>query len=104
MADIKLIKFTSGEEIIATIVSQDTEKSLVVKDAITLVYRPTQEGGGAMSVGFAPFMPYAEGEVLLYASSMAAITDVKEDLAKEYDRIFGAGIVIAQANDSIYKA
>ena len=53
MADIKLIKFVSGEEIICTQVSALAE-TREIKDAVTLVYRPQE--GGKMSVGFAPFL------------------------------------------------
>jgi hypothetical protein len=94
MADIKLIKFSSGEEIIATIISVG-EGATVIKDGVTLVYHQTKEG--TVSVGFSPFMPYHEGTVAVYHSAMAAITDVKQELLNEYNRIYGSGIVVAPA-------
>jgi hypothetical protein len=100
MADLKLIKFTSGEEIICTLISAG-DGAKVVKDAVTLVYRPKE--GGQMTVGFAPFMPYSDGTVSLYDSSIAAITEVNKDLTNEYNRIFGSGIVVASANDTAFK-
>lgn len=101
MDNIKLIKFTSGEEIIATVVSTD-EGFMTIKNGVTLVYRPHQDNG-AMSVGFAPFMPYSEGNISLNHTSVSGTADVKDDLLSEYNRIFGSGIVLAQANDAAFK-
>lgn len=100
MANIVLIKFVSGEEIIADLISAG-DSAKVISDAVTLVYRPQE--GGKMTVGFAPFMPYAEGSITLYDSSILAIGQPQEDLVNEFNRIFGAGIVLAQANDAAFK-
>ena len=101
MSDTKLIKFVSGEEIVCTLISSG-EGAKVIKDAVTLVYRPQKDG--QMSVGFAPFMPYSEGTLALYDQSIAAITQANQDITNEYNRIFGSGIVVAPANDKILKA
>ena len=101
MADIKLIKLTSGEEILATVVSNDNS-ALSINDAVILVYRKAE--GGNMAVGFAPFMPYAEGNITINSTAIASTADCKQDLVDEYNRIFGAGIVIASANDAVLKA
>lgn len=91
MANIKLIKFVSGEEIVADVIATN-EQGLVISDAVTLVYRPQE--GGQMTIGFAPFMPYSEGTLTLYHLAILAITEPQEDLRKEFNRIF------APANDS----
>jgi hypothetical protein len=100
MANIVLIKFVSGEEIIADLVT-DADNNKVIKDAVTLVYRPQE--GGSMTVGFAPFMPYSNGSITLYDTSILAFGEPQEDLKREFERIFGSGIVVAQANDSVFK-
>ena len=103
MADTKLllIKLTSSEEILCTQITSG-EGAMVIKDAVLLIYRQAKEG--AMSVGFAPFMPYADGTISLNHSAISANGYPKQDLADEYNRIFGSGIVIAGANDAAYKA
>lgn len=100
MANIRLFKFVSGEEIIAD-VKENQHERYIVEDAVTLVYRP--QDGGKMTVGFAPFMPYAEGNISLFKSSLISESDPQRDLKDEFNRIFGAGIVIAPANDSALK-
>jgi hypothetical protein len=103
MADTKLllIKLTSSEEILCTQISSG-EGAMVIKDAVLLIYRQAKEG--AMSVGFAPFMPYADGTISLNHTAISANGYPKQDLADEYNRIFGSGIVIAGANDAAFKA
>jgi hypothetical protein len=103
MADTKLllIKLTSSEEILCTQISSG-EGAMIIKDAVLLIYRQAKEG--AMSVGFAPFMPYADGTISLNHSAISANGYPKQDLADEYNRIFGSGIVIAGANDAAFKA
>ena len=94
MADIKLIKFNSGEEIICELISSG-EGAMVIKNGVTLVYQQTKEG--TVSVGFAPFMPYHDGTIAIYHTSITAITDVKQELLNEYNRIYGSCIVVAAA-------
>jgi hypothetical protein len=103
MADTKLllIKLTSSEEILCTQISSG-EGAMIIKDAVLLIYRQAKEG--AMSVGFAPFMPYADGTISLNHTAISANGYPKQDLADEYNRIFGSGIVIAGANDAAFKA
>lgn len=101
MADIKLYKLNSSEEIMCTVVSTE-DTTVTIKDSVLLIYRQAKEG--AMSVGFAPFMPYADGDIILNKSSIASSSTPKQDLADEYNRIFGSGIVIAGANDAAFKA
>lgn len=101
MADIKLIKFVSGEEIICELISAG-EGAKVIKNGVTLVYHQTEKG--TVSVGFSPFMPYSEGTIAIYDESICGITDVKKELLSEYNRIYGSGIVLAGANDAQFKA
>lgn len=102
MADkLLLVKLTSSEEIMCTQVSSG-EGAMVIKDAVLLIYRQAKEG--AMTVGFAPYMPYADGTISLNHSAVASTGTPKQDLADEYNRIFGSGIVIAGANDAQFKA
>ena len=96
MADINLIKFMSGEEIICEIVSAG-DGAKVIKNGVTLVYHQTKEG--TVSVGFSPYMPYSDGTIAIMDSSIQSVTQVKKELLNEYNRIYGSGIVVAAANE-----
>jgi len=93
MNDIKIIKLTSGEEIIANIVVSDND-TIEIKEAVALMYQ--QLDGGRMSVGFAPYMPYANDNITLYKSAIASTASVKGPLLAEYNRSF-SNIIIAPA-------
>lgn len=94
MSTIKLYKLTSGEEIVANVKGTAPEY-IEIDDAVTLVYQ--QAPGGKMTVGFAPFMPYSEGSIILYSRTIAGTSDVTEQLLTEYQRVFSK-IEIAPAS------
>lgn len=56
MTDVKLIRMTSGEDVIATLISED-ENSVTIKDAIVAI--PAGKG----ELGFAPWSPLLSKEV-----------------------------------------
>jgi len=91
MNEIKLIRLISGHEVLAKVVDS-TPGILVLNQPVALVYQ--QSGPGQMSVGFAPFMPYAEGDIPLERAVIAAIATPKDQMNKEYVRAT-SGIVIA---------
>lgn len=97
MSEIVLFKLISGEELIAKVIMRGLMTE--IQDAVTLVYH--QVGDGKMSVGFAPFMPYANDKsIKLNPSSIASEADPKDQILGEYNRIF-SNIVIAPANSII---
>lgn len=95
MSTIKLIKFISGEEIICEIPDHVTtathDSSWEVKNAVTLVYHQSEDG--KTSVGFAPCMPYTQGNITILLKSVSAMGNVKEQLLKEYNRVFSSIIL-----------
>ena len=86
MNEVVLIKLISGEEIIGTLVGTAPEY-VELKDTVTVAYHPA--GDGKMSAGFAPHMPYSEGNLTLYTPAIAFRAELKEDMLNEYKRIFG---------------
>lgn len=94
MSEIKLYKLMSGEEIIAEKV-RDNVSYTVITNAVSIVYH--QVGEGQMSAGFAPYMPYSEGNIDLNNHAIASSSDVQSKLLAEYNRVFSK-IVIAPAN------
>jgi hypothetical protein len=85
--DIVLLKLTSGEEIIGTVVNESPD-CIEIKDTVSIVYHPS--GDGKMSAGFAPHMPYANGAITLFRTAIAVRANLNEDMLTEYKRIFGA--------------
>lgn len=95
MNEIILFKLTTGEELIAKVTGRGVNTQIT--DAVTLVYHQVSEG--RMSVGFAPFMPYAADtkDISLNNSTIAAEATPTDQILSEYNRVF-SNIVIAPAN------
>lgn len=94
MNEIVLFKLISGEEIIGTVYNT-TDTEFELEDSVTIAYHSA--GDGKMSAGFAPHIPYAEGNIFLSKSAVAFRSAVKEDMLNEYKRIFGGIITPRQS-------
>jgi hypothetical protein len=94
MGDVKVFKMISGEEIIGNVVSSDSSK-YEVKNPAQIVLQRTETG---MAVAMAPYMPYADGNINLYSTAIAADCSPDIKLVNEYNKLFGSGIQIAPAS------
>ena len=94
MSDVKVFKMISGEEIIGNVVSTDSSK-YEVKNPAQIVLQRTETG---MAVAMAPYMPYADGNINLYSTAIAADCSPDIKLVNEYNKLFGSGIQIAPAS------
>jgi hypothetical protein len=94
MGDVKVFKMINGEEIIGNVVSTDSSK-YEVKNPAQIVLQRTETG---MGVAIAPYMPYADGNINLYSTAIAADCSPDINLVNEYNKIFGSGIQIAPAS------
>ncbi len=95
MNKIKVFKMINGEEIISEVFNHYSDY-FELKNPATIMLQPTQ--GGGMGVGIAPYMPYAEENINLYKTAIAAEGVPEQKMQDEYNRIFGAGIQIAPAS------
>lgn len=85
MADVKLIRMSSGEDVVATIVKKETD-ILTIKDAIVAI--PTSQG----KIGFAPWSPLISKENPVIPVSMnfvVYITEPDSGIVEQYGSMFG---------------
>lgn len=90
---IKVFKLLNGEEIIAKTVL--TGLGYTLSDPAAIVIQQTEKGVG---VALAPYMPYAESDITLFASAIATEGTPSQSMANEYNRIFGSGIEVVSAS------
>lgn len=83
-------------EIVLTQVKDRTDTIIKLKDAAQMVMQEIEPGRAG--VGLQPFIPYGRN-VELHVSSITAEFELDQQVENEYNRLFGAGIVIAGAND-----
>jgi hypothetical protein len=89
---IKVFKLLNGEELIASV--EITGLGYILKDPAAIVIQQTAKGVG---VALAPYMPYANSQITLYASAIVSESTPNLDMENEYSRIFGSGIQVVSS-------
>jgi len=89
---IKVFKLLNGEELIAS--TSITGLGYILKDPAAIVIQQTAKGVG---VALAPYMPYANSQITLYASAIVSESTPNLDMENEYSRIFGSGIQVVSS-------
>lgn len=91
---IKILKLITGEELITEVISS-SDHGYKIENPATIVVKQTNAG---MGVALAPFLAYTKGAVSLAKHAVAVEAEADDQLVNEYNRIFGAGIVVAPAS------
>ena len=91
---LKVYKLINGEELIAEVFNS-FDAYIELKSAAMIVMQQTERG---MGVGLAPYMPYVKGNIHLQKHAIAASGEPDPNMANEYNRLFGSGIVTAPAS------
>ena len=92
---IRGFRLNTGE-IVLTQIKERNESVIKLKDAAQMVMQEIEPGRAG--VGLQPFIPYGKN-VELYVANITAEFELDQQVENEYNRIYGAGIVIAGAND-----
>ena len=88
MIDVKLFRISTGEEVVAELVSE-TADTVTVRNG--LVVLPTNNG-----VGFAPWATVIDNdnpEIELSWKHIIYKVPVQEDVAKKYNEMFGSKLI-----------
>ena len=98
MADIKLIHFVNGEDVLGEIL-EETEQHFVVKNPCHIGL--AQDQNGKPSLSLQPLVIFSKQEVVdLQKSHYIYCVDVDQGIVNQYNEIFGNIIVPSQ---SIFK-
>ena len=88
MIDVKLLRITTGEEVVAELLSE-TEETITVQNG--LVVLPTNTG-----VGFAPWatvISKENPEITMSKRHVEYVAEVQEDVCKKYNEMFGSKLI-----------
>jgi hypothetical protein len=88
MINVKLFRITTGEEVVAELVSE-TDDTVTLKNG--LVVLPTNTG-----VGFAPWATVIDPDnpdITLSKQHIVYVVPVQEDVAKRYNEMFGSKLI-----------
>ena len=93
MSNVKAIKLSSGEELVAEVVSE-TETTITFKNPLGCVMQRSEKGP---VLGFIPWMQAGNGgPFVVKIDKIVTTSEVAEDVLNGYNQIFGAGIVVPQ--------
>lgn len=91
MSDVTVFKMISGEEVMGKII-EEQDGFYMVKEPASI--HMTDQGGGKVGVGIAPYMPYAkEKKIQVNKLAVAAVGTAADEMEAEYERIFGHGLI-----------
>ncbi len=92
MSEIKILRMTSGEEIIAKATEKMEGGWTLKKPAILIPH-------GQGQLALAPWMPYADvKEMNIPQEHIVFVVEPVEDLQNEYNQAFGSGLVVPNKN------
>lgn len=92
MINVKLLRITTGEEVIAELLSEDDETITVQNGLVVLP--------SAQSVGFAPWatvISKENPEITMSKKHVVYIAEVQEDVSKKYNEMFGSKLITPNA-------
>ena len=88
-ANVTLIKFLGGEEILAEVLSDGIEK-LTVKNAVRIVVIPDKSSPQTPQVGLAPYLQFSDSKELTFNKNLIVTTATPlTDFVNQYNSLFG---------------
>jgi hypothetical protein len=90
--EIKLMRLVTGEDVLAEIVDSG-DVGVQIRNPLIVYIRPTETG--VPSVGLSQWIPYsADKEFTIKHDKIVVTSNPAEDLRTQYDRVYGAGIIM----------
>lgn len=89
MINVKLFRISTGEEVVAELVSE-TDTSVVMQNGLVII--PTPQGG----IGFAPWAPVIskdKPEIEVSKNFLVYIVEVDDQVKTKYNEIYGSKLV-----------
>lgn len=95
---IKILKLTSGEDIICDY--EETDGKCVIEKPAKLLMVPTEDGG--MGIGIMPWIPFTDDKQFEIKKEciMLEPMDPSRDIKNEYSTRFGSGFIDTTPNST----
>lgn len=98
MSSVRILKLSTGEDIMGKISEIDVNGQFVymVENPVIILMSPkSHDNPFEMSLGIAPYVPYAkESKIMIMPHQIIALFEAETKLANEYNSRFGSGIVV----------
>ena len=85
MADIKLLRLTTGEDIVAEVTYSDDETTTISKPFVLIPMAQNPSGGSETKLYFSPFIPFAENdEFTIKEENIITVNEPKKEITDNY--------------------
>lgn len=85
MANVKVIKLSTGEDLIGQILDSDESKAVAIANPCQIVVKPKENAEGTFLLGLAPWAPYSkDGVVPIVPSHIVAAFTPDDTMEGEY--------------------
>ena len=96
MSNIRIIRLTSGEDIIGDVKEEEIEGNVLItieKPAVIMMM-PKPDNADEFGVGLAPYSPFAKGnKVPIFAYHVISLYEPEPQLLNAYNQRFGSGLI-----------
>lgn len=94
--NIKLVRLISGEDIVCELTEEIDH--VVLTNPLMLYMQPGQQQSAQPKVGLAPWMHYSsDKDFTLSRDKVVVISEPVEELSRQYDSIYGAGLILPKS-------
>ena len=88
MHNVKIIRMQTGEDIMASMVGEEEEETVLLEDPMRLIYRRMPTGQTVlMMMPWLPVELIKDNSALIYNSDIITIIDPKESMVQYYDNL-----------------
>jgi hypothetical protein len=88
MHNVKIIRMQTGEDIMASMIGEEQEETVLLEDPMRLIYRRMPTGQTMlMMMPWLPVELIKDNSALIYNSDIITIIDPKESMVQYYDNI-----------------
>ena len=95
MANIRVVKLISGEDVIADI-DENIEGLVILKKPLMVMMIPNQNN--QFGIGLAPFCPYAKDDIVpIRSGAVISIFEPETGMLNEYNSRYGTGLVVPES-------
>jgi hypothetical protein len=82
--DVRVLKLITGEEIVGEFITE-TEETITVKNTLSLIIQPSQQGVG---YAFVPWCPMVQGNKTLKFEKTLFVGPATDELVSSYQSMF----------------
>lgn len=102
--NVKLVRLSTGEDMIGDLKNLDAAGALIENPCIVYLSQNPNNPGGPANLGMTRWMPYAENkEFLIDSKFIVTVAEPATELAKQYDQVFGVGLIVPDQKLEIAK-